>query len=487
MKPQSLDIKQLVDMYLNDELRLPEMQRKYVWAAPRVRDLIDSIYRDYPSGSILMWRVDQLPETRGVPIKSDNEKTVFTEKLLLLDGQQRLTSLASIMTGKPIRVKEGDEIVERRVDLYFNLEHPDKVNPRVEDSNGGYVPSEDDESKNTLFQLRNSKISNVSNWIPVTKLFTNGVGSILKDLKLGYDDPNYEKYNGRLLQLYSRRENYVYPVQILPKDLTYEEATDVFIRVNSLGSRLAGSDLALGLVTSRWPGLSKLFEDFLTRMAKASVFLEEGFLIRCVKSVTSGQSTFDGIGKIPVESLKIAWENVKRGLELVVNFVRNNARLDTTAVIPSPYVFVPLVVYASRNNFALRGYERKFLRWFYEASMWGRYARGQSETILDQDLRVLNTSDPGEALHRNLLQQIGRTDVKEEDLEGKNVNSAFLMMQYVLAVRNGAKDWESGLALSFTNIGRGHKVTHDHIFPRSKATENLKKSTERTRRELRVW
>src|SRR5207245_10642418 len=103
MKPQSLDIKQLVDMYLNDELRLPEMQRKYVWTAPKVRDLVDSIYRDYPSGSILMWKQDILPETRPTAIQTDLDKSLYSEKILLLDGQQRITSLASIITGPPIR------------------------------------------------------------------------------------------------------------------------------------------------------------------------------------------------------------------------------------------------------------------------------------------------------------------------------------------------------------------------------------------------
>src|SRR5207245_3801253 len=135
-----------------------------------------------------------------------------------------------------------------------------------------------------------------------------------KDLKVGWDHPKYEKYNARLNQLYNRRENYVYPVQVLPKELSYQEATDVFVRVNSLGSRLGGSDLALALVTSRWSGLIKLFEEFLAQMAKTNFFLQEGFLIRCVKAVASGQSRFDGIGKIPVEDLKGAWEDVKRGL-----------------------------------------------------------------------------------------------------------------------------------------------------------------------------
>src|SRR5579864_279551 len=241
-------------MYLVDELKLPEMQRKYVWTAAKVRDLVDSIYRDYPSGSILMWRQEILPETRQPSIETELGKSVYSEKLLLLDGQQRITSLASVMTGRPIRVREGDQIAERNIELFFNLEHLDTT-PEIIDPNSGNLSTEDDDSRSMVFQVRNKSIENVPHWISVTKLFKEGVGSILRDLRVGWDHPKYEKYNTRLNRLFNRRENYVYPVQILPKELSYQEATDVFVRVNSLGSRLGGSDLALALVTSRWPGL----------------------------------------------------------------------------------------------------------------------------------------------------------------------------------------------------------------------------------------
>src|SRR5208283_3323883 len=162
MKPQAFEISELVKMFLNDELRLPEMQRKYVWSAPKVRDLIDSIYRDYPSGSILMWRVTELPETREAAIEPEEGKSAFSQKLLLLDGQQRITSLASIMTGKPIRVKDGEEVTERNIDLVFNLDHPE----RLSSSYGGLDQlnaAAGDDSKTSFFQINSKKIENLPN------------------------------------------------------------------------------------------------------------------------------------------------------------------------------------------------------------------------------------------------------------------------------------------------------------------------------------
>jgi hypothetical protein len=75
----------------------------------------------------------------------------------------------------------------------------------------------------------------------------------------------------------------------------------------------------------------------------------------------------------------------------------------------------------------------------------------------------------------NLKNQIGRIEVKEEDLEGKSTTSPFfIMMSYVVAVRNGARDWGTGIALNLTNIGQEHKIQHDHIFPKTKLAELLK-------------
>lgn len=105
-----MKISKLIDYYVDGELLLPEMQRKYVWKSTQIRDLIDSIYRDYPSGSILLWETDILPETRATSLKVDNKQN-FGQKFLLLDGQQRITSLATIMTGHPIRIKEGGEVI----------------------------------------------------------------------------------------------------------------------------------------------------------------------------------------------------------------------------------------------------------------------------------------------------------------------------------------------------------------------------------------
>src|SRR5438445_7359113 len=109
----------LVEMIRNGELRLPEMQRRYVWPATRVRDLLDSLYRGYPSGTILVWETDLEVPARDLAI--EQQTGAFGSQKLLLDGQQRLTSLSAVVRGEPLRFKNR----VRPVEIAFNLDHPD--------------------------------------------------------------------------------------------------------------------------------------------------------------------------------------------------------------------------------------------------------------------------------------------------------------------------------------------------------------------------
>lgn len=97
MQQQNIPIGTLVDMYKRGELRLPEIQRHYVWRATRVRDLLDSLYRGYPSGSILMWETDEPVPTRDFAIAQDTN--AFAGRKLLQGEQQTGAFAARLFSG----------------------------------------------------------------------------------------------------------------------------------------------------------------------------------------------------------------------------------------------------------------------------------------------------------------------------------------------------------------------------------------------------
>src|SRR5260370_16762066 len=103
MAKTDISVRELVGMINQGELRLPELQRRYVWPATRVRDLLDSLYRGHPSGTILVWETSEDVPSRDLAI--EQHVSAFGGHKLLLDGQQRLTPLSPVLRGEPLHFK----------------------------------------------------------------------------------------------------------------------------------------------------------------------------------------------------------------------------------------------------------------------------------------------------------------------------------------------------------------------------------------------
>ena len=179
MAKTDISVRELVDKVQRGELTLPEMQRRYVWPATRVRDLLDSLYRSYPSGTILVWETDENIETRELAVKSSKAPTT-SQKLLLLDGQQRVTSLAAILAGEQVHVRNR----KRPIDILFNLEHPEGAPIEVTEVDEGDIDVdieelEDEETaerdiqeelKKRAFVVANKALLNNPLWVPVSDI-----------------------------------------------------------------------------------------------------------------------------------------------------------------------------------------------------------------------------------------------------------------------------------------------------------------------------
>ena len=456
-------ISRLISGFMDKEIQLPEIQRKYVWSKEQVRALIDSIYKGYPSGSILLWKTDPLPKTREASISRGSRDAMSEPSLLLLDGQQRLTSLAAVLTGMPVKVGSG-QAKTQTVEIYFNMDHPER--PAVSDTeevrdqywNGGKDGDGHNGAEHLIFQLKNKNVVNSETWIPITMLFKEDVASIIVEKNIGPTHPNHGKYLRRLNKLHNIKDNYQYPVQILDKDSLYEEVADIFVRLNAHGTKLRKADLALAQVSARWPGAMDMFAGAVRKCDEKGYSLDEGFMIKCLVSIATGQSKFRNMGRTSVEVLKENWDHTVKGLHYAIDFLKRNAKIDTASVLPSTYLLVPIVCLAVKNgHYFSRSLEQKALKWFYEAMIWGRYSRGSVDTMLNEDLAAIREGgeNPFDAMIEKIRLQSGRLEIKEEDLAGKTPRNPLFSMMYVLARRAGARDWGTGLPVS---IEAGHDI-----------------------------
>lgn len=477
MPKVDISIQELVNKVRRGELTLPEMQRRYVWPATRVRDLLDSLYRGYPSGTILVWETDENIETREMAVRATDNPTT-SQKLLLLDGQQRLTSLTAILNGEPVCVRNR----RKPIDILFNLEHPDGppsdiLEVEEEDFTADIEDIEDEETaerdiqeemKKRTFVVASKTLQNNPLWVSVSDIFKKTDREILKPIGINSDDERWDKYSERLQKIRKIAE-YPYVMQALEKDLSYEEVTEIFVRVNSLGIKLRGSDLALAQITSRWKGFMNQIEDFAKEFGDDENYIvESGLPVRMLVAFATGQSKFKTVGKINKEKLEESWELAKKGLSYAINLLRSNASIDNLNYLSSPFLIIPIAVYAIINDEKISSEDEKMLlKWFYLAHMRGHYGMGSSESILDADLSILFKSKSLEKLITQLYQHVKKFEVGPEDVEKKGIRSPFFSMLYFVLRKNDAKDWWTGLSLSDRHTGNSHKIQYHHIFPKS--------------------
>jgi len=476
MQKTDISVHDLVTMIEKGELRLPEMQRGYVWRGTRVRDLLDSLYRGYPSGNILVWETDVAMPLRDMAI--GQQDSPFKGFKLLLDGQQRLTSLSAALRGDLVHVRGR----RRPIDILFNLEHPESLEEVLEveedeDSDPEGVDDDDAEDEESIaervqrltFVVGSRRIAAQPNWISVTEVFkSDGDAPFLKKAGVAnFDDPRYEKYTQRLQRLRQVRR-YMYSVQILERDMSYDEVTEVFVRVNSLGAKLRSSDLALAQITARWRGALSVFEKFAKECEDEDFPMQLGTLVRALVVHATSQSRFNTVSNLSAEDLKKGWESAVRGLQFAVHFARNNAGIESPALLTSPYALLALAFLVKTRNHELTEAEGAALRfWLQVGNGRGRYSRGSSETYLDQDLALIKGGKGAAALIDSVRQQFGRIHFDVEEFEGRNRRASLFRLMFQALKAAGAKDWASGIQISVANYGQEHKLQFHHIFPKA--------------------
>lgn len=480
MGQEDKSIHQLVDEIERRYIRLPEMQRQYVWQQTRVRDLLDSLYRGYPSGTILTWETDEEVATRDFAVnQNESERQSFE---LLLDGQQRLTSLSAILRGEPVKVRGR----KRPIDILFNLEHPGNLEEITEvfedEETEDDTDSDPDESTadanedeilkrfdRMAFVVHTKQLAKLPHWISVTEVFKESSDApFLKEAGLeSMEDPRYDKYTSRLKRLRDIK-NYNYRVHVLDRDKSYEEVTEIFVRVNSLGAKLRSSDLALAQVTAKWRNSLRIFQKFEAECINLDFDLGLAIHLKNLVTFATGQSHFNTVGSIPKEKLEAAWVDAKKAMHFALNFLKSNAGIDSPVLLSSPFIIITLARYGYLKNYDLTLEEATRLHyWVLMASVKGRYSRGSSQTLLDQDLTTLRRDKSIDALLQTLKTQVGRLEILPTDLENRNSRSAYFKTMFMAFRKDDARDWYDQLVISLKHSGAQHALQFHHIFPQS--------------------
>jgi hypothetical protein len=421
-------------------LRLPEIQRAYVWKPAQVAGLIDSLYRRYPSGSILLWETTETVTDREMATDTDNAPVFVTKPLYLLDGQQRVTSLHRVFTG------------HERALVVFN------------------VVSE-------KFQIENAATKKDRRWVRVHDILVGAADlyALVEDLHDAVPEVQRATLHDRLDRIRRVRE-YPYYLEILD-DLPYPEVTEVFVRVNSRGRALKTTDLALATLSARWPGVVSRVDALVSTAGDRHYnALDTAFVVRAFAALATDTTSPGSFVSTPVEKLEAAWVQLERGVNYTITLLKDEVGLDNSAVLPSANALVPLVYYlGTRPDAPLTEEERKTLiYWLLVSFIQSRYS-ASAATVIAQDVTALRADHPLRSLCAGLGLLDSRPEITAASLAGKGSTSPFFLLSYLAARSHDARDWWYGSPVALSHDGT-YKVEYHHIHPQARLKATYSKA-----------
>jgi hypothetical protein len=437
-----MKVSTILDHIDSGHMALPEFQRGYVWNRDQVRSLFDSLYRRHPVGGLLVWAT----ESTAAAHRGDGPLASGLVKLLL-DGQQRMTTIYGVVRGKPPKFFDGN--ANAFSGLQFHLE---------EQTFAFYQPL---------------KMQADPLWIDVTSLMkkgTAGLGQFVAQLNTKPDlAPKVGDYVARLALLLSVTDIELHVEEVTGVDKTLDVVVDIFNRVNSGGTKLSKGDLALAKICADWPEARVTMQTTLKKWQQADYYFNLDWLLRSLNTVLTGEAKFQFLHDKSAEDVQDGLKRATKHIDTSLNMIGGRLGLDHDQVFFGRFGVPVMVRFLDKHQGAINEKERdKLLFWFVQAGMWGRFS-GSTESFIDQDLAALEGADGG--LDR-LLEQLrlwhGGLQVEPGHFTGWSLGARFYPVLYLLTRMGQARDWGTGgLPLKANLLGKMNRLEVHHIFPKA--------------------
>ena len=399
-----------------------------------------SLYNRHPVGSLLTWVTStENAEARGdAPLQPGYVK-------LLLDGQQRITSLYGIIRGKQPPFFEGNPATF--TGLYFNV---------VSEDFQFYAPI---------------RMNQEAGWTSVTELMQKGISPFIS--KIQQDPvlaPDMATYIERLNRIHTIRDVELYGEDVTGTDKTVDVVVDIFNRVNSGGTKLSKGDLALAKICAAWPEARDEMNARLNKWQDAGFYFSLDWLLRCINSLVTGEALFTALDKVSISDLQDGLKKSEKYIDYLLNLIASRLGLDHNRVLKSVFAFPLMIKYLDKRGGSLVNYKERdrLLYWYIHTLLWGRYS-ASTESTLNQDLEAIESLDGAlDRLVAGLRRDRGDLTVTAADFDQSTVGSRFYPLLYMLTRVHHAKDWGSGIELSSNLLGINSSLELHHIYPKAR-------------------
>jgi hypothetical protein len=386
---------------VNRSLYLPHIQRPFVWDEDQMRRLLDSLMRNYPIQTLLFWRTKDSIKSRKFmemvewdPTLSDlydEEKSrEGVEKVLVLDGQQRIQTLLALFRGGVEGATRGD-----RREAYIDL------SSGVEVDEDGFC-----------YRVKFSSEALGSPWLRIPDLTgrfnQRNAEEIAEEINDSFEAQPSETSEERKHRTRQVRRNVSQLVALLREErffwvqeldgvaeaYPYTTVLDIFVRVNSGGTKLDAGDLMFATMKAGWDEIEERIESVTELLNGDRLTFDKTFPLKCLlvahnEGAELTPAKFSGPEAHGLlEAIKDKWDHAEATFQQLRDFLVQELRIDTPAVIRSYSSFVPLFDYLFHNP-KPNERDRQFMRaYHYKAQLFNWY-RARTDNILNTMHRIL--------------------------------------------------------------------------------------------------
>lgn len=448
-----MKIESILDEIQALALVVPEFQREYVWSKEQAKQLMISLFLEYPVGSLLVWKTDNPPEIKNNAI--NRKKRVGLWKILL-DGQQRLTTLYLLIKGEIPPYYKEDEITHDPRNLFFNVQ-----------------------TGEFSYYLKHKMEGNLL-WKKVVDCFNQNFGAIALVEEMDIEDSDERLCLGKEIETNLVRLRDILktntPIQEVPMSVRIDEAIDVFDRVNSKGTKLTEAELVLTHITGKWPQARREMKDKILQMEAKEFFLPSDyqknldFFTRCMVVSMTQSALLSKNSKLKYEDFSKNdyvkhWKKVSKSIDYLVPLLEHEVLVSSAADLGSTNFLVPIIAHLLKNDCRfLEDKKNGFFYWMFLALVWSRYG-AQTDQRLDKDVYLaINSQNPISDLVSEIEDLRGRIEVKSADMEGRGSAHPIYKMLHIITRHKKAVDWTDG-EIIYKTVDDYSFVQSHHIFP----------------------
>lgn len=437
---ESLTIRKIIDRIISGEIRIPAFQREWVWTPQQVSFLLDSIYKNFPVGTVFLWKTSTrlssekelgnfiIPEPR-------KEHPVY----YVLDGQQRLTSLFSVFQTELIPSGNYDWL-----NIYYDFDASDDIQ----------------ESK--FVALSNNEITQYQHF-PMSVIF---------DARKFFEEINKlpQEKQDIILKVQQMFQEYSLPTQEFETD-SKESIAIVFERINRAGTPLNTYQL---LTAWSWSADFDLQDEFneLTEELRPYGFgnfaQDKDLQLKCCSGIIRGETSPSVIMSLTGEEVRLNFEKIRNGIKGAIEFLKDQLKVHSLEWLPYPSMIVSLSAYFATDRAGGMPFDfnqrQQIIKWFWRSNFSRRYSaaiqdRHKQDIFLMKQLAKDNTisiADFNCILDRQYFEE-----------SAFNVGSVNTKTFVIMLANNRPKSFISGADVRLGDVLKiVNRNEFHHIFPK---------------------